>query len=148
LSTTENLTRDLAASMKSGDTMTTGTLRLIRGAIKNEEIKLGHPLEEPEVMKVLQKEAKQRRDSIEAFSKAGRTDLADRERLELEVIGKYLPAAMSEDELRMIVDEVCSAQGATEMKQMGSVVGAVMKQVGARADGGTVARLVREKLGA
>jgi ribosomal protein S21 len=60
----------------------------------------------------------------------------------------YLPAAMSEDELRMIVDEVCSAQGATEMKQMGSVVGAVMKQVGARADGGTVARLVREKLGA
>ena len=146
MSTIDNLTRDMASSMKAGDAVKTGTLRLLRGAMKNEEIKLGHPLEDDEAVKVLQREAKQRRDSIEAYRKAGREDLAAVEEAELKVVSEYLPEAMSVDELKGVVDEMIKEQGASDMKQMGAVIGAVMGRVGAKADGGTVARLVRERL--
>jgi uncharacterized protein len=132
--------------MKAGDTQKTGTLRLIRGAVKNEEIKLGHPLSEDEIMKLLVREAKQRRDSIEAYQKAGRADLEAVEQAELKVISEYLPQAMSDEELAKLVDEAVAEVGATDVKQMGAVIGKVMAKVGARADGGTVAKLVRERL--
>jgi uncharacterized protein len=136
----------MEASMKAGDTARTGTLRLLRGAVKNEEIKIGHPLDESEVLKVLGREAKQRRDSVEAYQQGGRDDLVDKEKAELAVIGEYLPAAMSEEELGRLVDEVAGELGATDMKQMGAVIGAVMGKVGGRADGGAVAQLVRKRL--
>jgi uncharacterized protein YqeY len=136
----------MEASMKAGDTARTGTLRLLRGAVKNEEIKIGHPLDESEVLKVLGREAKQRRDSVEAYEQGGRDDLVDKEKAELAVIGEYLPAAMSEEELGRLVDEVAGQLGATDMKQMGAVIGAVMAKVGGWADGGAVAQLVRKRL--
>ena len=142
----EQLTADLATSMKAGDSEKTGVLRLIRSSIKNEAIKIGHDLGDDEVTKVLQREAKQRRDSIDAYEKAGREDLATTEKSELEVIQSYLPEALSEEELAKVVDEVISAQGATDMKSMGAVIGAVMAKVGASAEGGVVSRLVRERL--
>jgi uncharacterized protein YqeY len=138
----------MTESMKAGDAAKTGTLRLLRGAMKNEEIKLGHPLDEVEAVKVLQREAKQRRDSIAAYRQAAREDLAAKEEAELRVVSEYLPEAMSEDELGAVIDEVIKEQGASEMKQMGGVIGAVMGRVGAKVDGGAVARLVREKLAA
>ena len=144
----EQLTEDMKASMKAADERRTGTLRLLRGALKNEAIKLGHELDEPEAIKVLAREAKQRRDSIEAYQKAGRADLVSLEQAELEVISGYLPAAMSESELAAVVAEVLQELGATGPAQMGAVIGAVMKRVGAAADGGVVSRLVREKLAA
>ena len=146
LGITDKLTEDMKASMKSGDAERTGVLRLLRGALKNEEIKVGHTLDEDEVLKVLQREAKQRRDSIEAYRSADREDLAAKEEVELAVVLGYLPQALSDDELAQIVDEVIAETGATEVKQMGAVIGGVMKRVGARAEGGTVSRLVREKL--
>jgi uncharacterized protein YqeY len=97
---------------------------------------------------VLQREAKQRRDSIEQYEAAGRTELAATERTELAIIAAYLPQPLSESELSAIVDEVIASVGATDMKQMGAVVGAVLTRTGARAEGGAVSKLVREKLGA
>jgi uncharacterized protein len=142
----EQLTEDMKASMKAGQADRTGVLRLIRGALKNEEIKVGHPLDEAEVLKVLQREAKQRRDSIAAYRYANRPELAEHEEAELAVISEYLPEAMSDEELAQVVDEVIAETGATTPAQMGAVIGGVMKRVGARADGGTVSRLVRERL--
>lgn len=142
----ETLTEDMKASMKAQDADRTGVLRLLRGSLKNEQIKVGHELSDEEALKVLQREAKQRRDSVEAYQSAGRTDLAEREEAELVVIQGYLPEVMGEDELAKVIDEVISETGATDAKQMGAVIGAVLKRVGARADGAMVSKLVREKL--
>jgi len=148
MSIPEQLTEDMKAAMKAGETERLGTVRLLRSAMKNEEIKTGHELSDIEALKVLQREAKQRRDSIEQYEAAGRMELAAIEEKELAIIRTYLPEPLAEDEIASIIDEVIAAQGATDMKQMGAVTGAVMQQVGARAEGGLVSRLVREKLGA
>jgi len=142
----EQLTADLATSMKAGDATRTGVLRLLRGSMKNEEIKVGHPLDQPESLKVLQREAKQRKDSIEQYEAASRLDLADIEKGELTIIQSYLPTAMSSAELEKVVEEVIAQLGATDAKQMGAVIGAVMARVGATAEGGSVSQLVRAKL--
>lgn len=142
----EQITQDMIASMKSGEAARTSTLRLLKSAIKNEEIKLGHELSEDEALKLLQSQAKQRRDSIIAYEEAGRTELAAEEKAELEIITAYLPAPLGEEELRAIVAEAIQATGATEAKQMGMVIAAVMKQVAGKAEGGDVSRLVREAL--
>ncbi|MBW4062224.1 GatB/YqeY domain-containing protein [Candidatus Saccharibacteria bacterium] len=142
----EQLTADMATSMKAGTAERTGVLRLLRSSLKNEEIKLGHPLSDDEALKVLQREAKQRRDSITAYTEAGRTELAANEQMELETIATYLPQPLSDAELGGIVDEVIASLGATDMKSMGAVIGGVMAKVGARAEGGAVSKLVREKL--
>jgi uncharacterized protein len=142
----EQLTDDMKASMKAGNSARTGVVRLLRSSMKYEEIKLGHPLDEAEALKVLQREAKQRRDSIDAYKAAGRQDLVSQEEAELALISHYLPEALSESEVSAIVDEVIAETGATDMKQMGAVIGGVMKRVGAKAEGGLVSKLVREKL--
>lgn len=142
----DKLTEDMKASMRAGNANRTGTLRLLRGALKNEEIRAGQTLDDNGVLKVLQREAKQRRDSIEAYRGAGRNDLAEHEEAEFKVISEYLPQAMSDEELSGVVRSVIAEIGATSMAQMGAVIGAVMKQVGARADGASVSRLVREQL--
>jgi uncharacterized protein YqeY len=144
----DQLTEDMKTAMKAAETERLNTVRLLRGAMKNEEIKLGHPLSDDEAMKVLQREAKQRRDSIEQYRGAGRDDLATKEEAELAIVQTYLPQPLSEAELTALVGEAIARVGATDMKQMGAVVGAVMGQVGARAEGGAVSKLVREKLGA
>jgi uncharacterized protein YqeY len=142
----EQLTEDMKSSMKAGEAARTGVLRLLRGAMKNEEIKAGHPLSDEEALKVLQREAKQRRDSMTAYEQAGRLELKDQEERELDVISSYLPTALSEEQVSEVVDQVIADLGATDMKQMGAVIGAVMKRVGAQAEGGQVSRLVKEKL--
>ncbi len=144
----DKLTEDMKASLKGGNAARTGTLRLLRGALKNEEIKTGRVLSDDDALKVLQREAKQRRDSIDAYQSAGRDDLVQKEAAELEVIQEYLPQAMSEAELSEVVRSVIAETGATGMNQMGAVIGAVMKRVGARADGATVSKLVRQQLAA
>ena len=144
----EQLTEDMKTSMKAGDSERTGVLRLLRGSLKNEEIKLGQTLDDAAVLKVLQREAKQRRDSVAAYREAGRADLVAVEEAELVIIQGYLPEAMDETELAQVIAEVTAELGATGPAQMGAVSGAVLKRVGARADGGAVSRLVREKLSA
>jgi uncharacterized protein YqeY len=146
VSVIEQLAQDMKASMLAGDAERTGVLRLVKSAMKYEEIKAGHELNDDEALKVLQREAKQRRDSIDAYRTAGRDDLLAVEEAELSVIATYLPTALSSDELATVVDEVVKELGATDMKQMGQVIGAVMKRVGATADGGAVSQAVRARL--
>jgi uncharacterized protein YqeY len=146
VSISEQLTADMATSMKAGTTERTGVVRLLRSSLKNEEIKVGHLLGDDEVLKVLQREAKQRRDSIEAFTSAGRTKLAATESTELAIITGYLPQPMTETEITKVVDQVIASQNASDMKAMGAVIGAVMSEVGARAEGGVVSRIVKSRL--
>jgi uncharacterized protein len=143
----DQLMEDMKNSMKAGDAKLTGVLRLLRSAVKNEEIRTGHALTNDEIVKLLQKEAKQRRDSAQQYHAAGRAELANQEEYELEVIGRYLPEPMSEPELIALVDKAVAQIGANSMAQMGQVVSLVMSEAGARADGSNVARLIRERLG-
>jgi hypothetical protein len=142
----QQIDQDAATSMREGVAARTAVLRLLKAALKNEQIKLGHELTEGEELKVLQREAKQRKDSIEQYSNAGRTDLADSEQHELTIIESYLPQQMSEEELAEVVNRVIDDTGAEGLPQMGVVIGAVMNEVEGRADGATVARLVKERL--
>jgi uncharacterized protein YqeY len=146
LTTMEQLDQDLAKSMKAGDATRTGVLRLLRSSLKNEQIKYGHELSEAEVLKVLQREAKQRRDSITAYNDANRPELAKEEEVELGIIADYLPEALSDEELSKLVDEVIAELGNPGPAAMGQVIGAIMAKAGARAEGGAVSKVVREKL--
>jgi uncharacterized protein YqeY len=142
----EQIGADMASSMKAAEPDRTGVLRLLRSAIKNEEIKTGHSLIDDEVLKVLKREAKQRRDSIVAYDAAARADLAAHEAMELAIIQTYLPEPLKTEELIDIIDQVIKDQGASGMAAMGSVIGAVVARTGARSEGAIVSKLVRERL--
>ena len=138
---------DLKAAMKAGEKDRTAALRLIRSQLKNAEIEKGATLSEEDVLVVLNREAKKRRESIEMYQKGGRQELAAAEGVELEIISAYLPKALSIEELSTVIDKVISETGAAGMKDMGRVMGLVMTQVQGRADGKQVQQVVREKLG-
>ncbi len=142
----DTLTQDLKNSMLAGDTERTALIRLLRSALKNEEIKLGRPLGEDEALKVLQREAKQRRDSAEQYRQAGRPELAEAEDAERTRIEGYLPQPLSEEELGTLIDQVVEQTGAGDISQMGRVVGEVMKRAGARVEGARVSAAVKGRL--
>ncbi len=148
----DQLKDDLTAAMKSRDQLTAATLRMALTAITNEEVagKEARSLSDDDVITVLGREAKKRREAAEAYDAADRPELAERERAELGVLARYLPQAMGEDELSAIVAaavaEVSSA-GVTGGAAMGAVMKLVTPQVKGRADGGQVAALVKAGLG-
>lgn len=142
----DKIQTDLTTAMKSGDSDRTAVLRLLVAALKNERIKVGHDLGEVEEQKVLAREAKQRKDSVEAYEKGGRAELAEAEKAELTVIEAYLPEQLDEAAVSKLVAAAIAETGASGPQAMGQVIGAVMKKAGGAADGGLVARLVREKL--
>lgn len=143
----ERLAQDLKQAVKNQDTVRVWVLRLARAAIHNAEIERGRPLSDEEVQEVLRREVKRRKEAIEAFRRAGREEAAQREGLEMAVLLEYLPAPLSEDELRRIVADAVRRTGATTERDAGRVIGAVMREVRGRAEGETVERLVREALG-
>jgi len=134
-------------SLKAGDKLRVGALRLLSAAIKNREVELRHELSDDEVRDVAGKEVKRHTESIEAFDAAGRTELADKERAEREVISTYAPAQLSEEAVDALVEEALAATGATSVKEMGKVMGFVMGKAKGRVDGGSVQQKVRAKLG-
>lgn len=142
----ERIDTDLNAAMKEGHSADVAVLRLLKASIKNEQIKLGHELTDEETVKVLQREAKQRRDSIQAYRDANRADMAEAEETELAVITTYLPEQMDEAELAKIVEAAIAETGATSKAQMGQVIGEIMAQVAGKADGAAVSKLVAERL--
>lgn len=138
--------------MKARDELTVATLRMVLTAIRSEEVsgKQARELTDEDVLTVLGREAKKRRESAEAYDTAKRPELADRERAELSVIAKYLPESMSEAEVKAVVDAAVAqvaAGGATGQAAIGAVMKLVQPQVKGRADGGQVAALVRGALG-
>jgi hypothetical protein len=146
----EQIVNDLTAAMKSKDAAKTSTLRMVKTAITNKEIEKGSKdtaLSDDELMKLLQTLLKQRRDSIEQYEKAGRTELADKERAEVAIIQAYLPQAASREDIEAAVAEAITETGASSMKEMGAVMKAALtKLAGKNADGKTVSEIVKAKL--
>jgi len=141
------LTDDMKAAMKGGDKSRLAVIRLINAAIKQREVDERIELNDEQVLAVLDKMVKQRRDSIKQYTDAGRTDLADLEQAEVEIIQGYLPAALSDEEIAAIIEQAISETGASSMADMGKVMGKVKPQVQGRADMGAVSGLVKAKLG-
>ena len=145
----DQLRSDLTTAMKSRDELRTATLRMALAAVSAEEVagKEARELTDDEVQAVLRREAKKRREAAEAFAEAGRTQQADRERAEGEVLAGYLPAQMEDADLAALVADVITQTGASGMKDMGRVMGAANKAVAGRAEGSRVAAEVRRQLG-
>ena len=145
----EQLRSDLTTAMKSRDELRASTLRMALTAITTEEVagKQARQLSDDEVVKVLTREAKKRREAAEAFSGAGREELAARERDEGEVLAAYLPAQLGDEELAALVRDAIEQTGASSPQAMGQVMKVVQPQVAGRAEGGRVAAEVRRQLG-
>ena len=136
----------MTAAMRAGDAKRRDTLRLLIAALDNARIAAGHDLRDEESAVTLQREARQRRDSIEEYGKGGREDLVASEQAELEIIGAYLPEDLTEEELRAAIEEVVTEVGASGAGELGKVMGPLMERVRGRADGRVVSALVRERL--
>lgn len=149
MSLKEKIVADLTGAMKERDAARTSTLRMVKASVMNREIEKGGPLDDEEVKKALASLVKQRRDSIEQYEKAGRRELADKERAEIEVIEAYLPQAASREEIERAVETAIKETGATSMREMGAVMKAAQgKLAGQSADGRTVSEIVKAKLNA
>ncbi|WP_091837651.1 GatB/YqeY domain-containing protein [Marininema halotolerans] len=142
----ERLTLDMKAAMKNKEKDRLTVIRRLRSSVKNEEIELRRPLNEDEALSVVVKEYKQQQDSLAEFQQAGREDLVEKVQMEIAILKDYLPAPLSEDELRKMVQEAVEQIGATSKADMKKVMTLLMPQVKGRADGKTVNRLVQESL--
>jgi len=148
MSIKESLRSDLTEAIRSRDEITSGTIRMVLTAITNEEVagKEARVLSDDEVITVLSREAKKRREAAEAFENAGRSDRAVLEKAEGEVIGRYLPAQLSVDEIKKMIADAIASTGATGAGDMGKVMGAVKTLIAGKADGSIVSNLVKEAL--
>ena len=135
------------AAMKAGDKVTVGALRMLSAAITNREKDLRHELTDDEVREVAGKEVKKRAESIEAFDAAGRTELADKERAEREVLAPYAPTQLDAGAVDALIDEAFATTGASRPEDMGKVMGFIMGKAKGQIDGGVVQRKVKERLG-
>ncbi len=142
----ERLKADMKEAMKAKDKIKLSTIRMINSLIKNAEIEKRGELTDEEIIQLLMKYAKQRKESIEMYEKGGRQDLVEKEKAELAVVESYLPKQMSEEEIREIVKQTIEEVGASSIKDMGKVMKAVMPKVKGRADGSVVNRIVKELL--
>ena len=146
MSLSDKITSDMKEAMKAKNNATLSTLRLLRSAIKNKQIDLGHELSDEEVQAVVKSQAKQLKDAIESFSAGDREDLADKARSEVKILETYLPEEMSDEELEKIVKQTIEESGATSKADMGKVMGAAMKAVKGQADGNRVKEMVMKGL--
>jgi uncharacterized protein YqeY len=138
---------DMKTAMKAGDKTRLGVIRLMLAAIKQREIDERIELDETQALAVLDKMVKQRRDSIAQYSAAGREDLAEIERFEVEVIQSYLPRALADDELSDLIDAAMESTQAVAMSDMGKVMALLRPQVQGRADMGVVSARIKQRLG-
>ena len=146
MSLRDDILRDTKEAMRSRERPRIEALRMLSAALKNDEIEKGRTLSGDEEMAVLRRQLKQREESAEAFRKAGREEQAQAEDTEAEIVRRYLPAPLSNEEVTRIVEEAINEVGATSMKDMGAVMGRTTARAGNRADGRRLAQLVRERL--
>ncbi len=142
----QRLSDDVKNAMRSKDKPRLGVLRLITAAIKQREVDERIELTDDDVTVILDKMTKQRRESISQFEQADRQELADQEKFEIEIIKEYLPEQLSEEEIVKLVQEAISSSGASEMKDMGKVMGLLKPQLQGRADMGSVSGLIKKQL--
>ena len=146
---TKQIVADLTTAMKAQDAGRTSTLRMVKAAMMNRQIEKGSELDDDDMQKLLRSLVKQRRDSIEQYEKAGRQELVDKEKAEIDVIESYLPQAASPDEIEQAVAAAIAETGATSMRDMGKVMKAAQTALaGKNADGKLVSEVVKTKLNA
>ena len=143
---TEQVRADLTAAMKAQEKERLSVVRMLQSALKNEQIHLGHELSDEEAMSVIRKSVKQRQDSIEQYTNANRTDLADKERAEMELLKAYLPPELSEEELESGLREIIASTGAQSKKDMGKVMKEATARFKGRADGRKIQEVVSRLL--
>jgi uncharacterized protein len=141
------IAEEMKQALKGGEKVRLGTLRMLSAAVKNREVELRRELTDEEVVEVAVRESKRRTEAVDAYERAGREDLAGREREEREVLAAYVPEGLSDDEVAALVDEAVAATGASTMGDMGKVMGFVMGRAKGRVDGAAVQAMVRERLG-
>jgi uncharacterized protein len=149
MSLSQQIDSDLKEAMRARNAGKLGVLRMLKSAIKNSAIEKGGAtaeLDDAETTQVIRKQVKQRQDSIESFEKGGRTELAAKEKAEIEILNAYLPAAMSGEQLADLVREAIAEVGATSRAQMGAVMKALSAKVAGRADGRTLSQEVQRQL--
>ena|SRR5436853_44154 len=143
----EKIQSDLAGAMRSKDPLRLSVLRMMKSAVKNKEVDKMKPLEEGEVLAVLNTLVKQRKDSVEQFRKGNREELALKEEAEIKIIEGYLPAGASDEDIRRAIEEAVQETGAASIKDMGRVMKATLSRLaGKSADGARVSAMVKEKL--
>ena len=142
----EKITKDLTEAMKAKDTFRSSVLRMLKSALKNEEINKKSPLTDDEVLAIIKKQVKTRKDSMNEYASYNRMDLADSLQKEIEILNEYLPEELSDEELEKIVKETITKVKAESIKQMGMVIKTISSEYGARCDMAKVSKLVKEKL--
>jgi len=147
MSLKDQLTADMKAAMKGGDKERLNVIRLILADIKRAEVDGRKELDDAALLGVLEKAVKQRRDSVEQFTRGGRDDLATKEQAEIEILETYLPAQLTDSELDALVDEVIAATGAESIRDMGKVMAAIKSRAAGKADMGAVSGRVKARLG-
>lgn len=146
VSLNDRLLEDMQHSMRKGDRTAVSVIRMIRSAIGYEEIASGKSLDDQGILEIISKQAKQRRESVEQFLRGNRQDLVEKERDELEIILKYLPAQLGTDEIRKLAIQAVAAVHAQDLQDKGKVMGYIMPQVKGKADGSQVNQIVTELL--
>ena len=146
MSIAEQIEKDYIQAYKAKDQVRLGTLRLLKTAAKNKQVELMRPLTDEDYMNVIIRELKQRQDSIDQFNAAGRSDLADKEAAEAEVLKTYMPEQLSEEELAEVVEKVCAPLLEGGMKNMGKAINAIMADYKGRVDGKAVSAAVKASL--
>ena len=142
----EKITKDLTEAMKAKDTFRTTVLRMLKSALKNEEINKKSPLTDDEVLAIIKKQVKTRKDSMNEYASYNRMDLADSLQKEIDILNEYLPEELSDEELEKIVKETITKVKAESIKQMGMVIKTISSEYGARCDMAKVSKLVKERL--
>lgn len=142
----EKITKDLTEAMKAKDTFRTSVLRMLKSALKNEEINKKSPLTDDEVLAIIKKQVKTRKDSMNEYANYNRMDLADSLQKEIDILNEYLPEELSDEELEKIVKETITKVKAESIKQMGMVIKTISSEYGARCDMAKVSKLVKERL--
>jgi uncharacterized protein len=146
MSLKQRLTDDMKTAMKTGEKERLGTIRLVNAAIKQREVDERIQLDDAQVLAILEKMVKQRKDSIDQYEKAGREELAAIERAEIAVIAQYLPAKLGEAEVLAAIDAVIAETGASGPADMGKVMGAIKPKLAGQADMGEVSKLIKQRL--
>ena len=142
----EKITKDLTEAMKAKDTFRTSVLRMLKSTLKNEEINKKSPLTDDEVLEIIKKQVKTRKDSMNEYASYNRMDLADSLQKEIDILNEYLPEELSDEELEKIVKETITKVKAESIKQMGMVIKTISSEYGARCDMAKVSKLDKEKL--
>ena len=142
----EKVTKDLTEAMKNKDAFRLSVLRMLKSALKNEEINKKCPLTDDEVLAIIKKQVKTRKDSMNEYASYNRMDLADSLQKEIDILNEYLPEELSDEELEKVITETITKLNADSVKQMGLVIKTISSEYGARCDMAKVSKLVKEKL--